>query len=450
MSDTRLSPELALHRALAAARAQGAQQADALYAEDGSLSVDVFEGRVKNLERSDSAGLGLRVLVDGRPGYSFTERLSAEAIDRAARDAVALSAFTEPLPIDLPEPCEVDEIDLGLWSDSVETFAPEAMLDLLREAESQARAADSRVVNVPHLGCSRSVSRVLLANSRGVLRERRSGSVSMGVGVVAKDGEVSKMGWDGISLRESGRFDPSAMARKACERATDLLEASPIPSGVLPVLFDKRVAGGFLSLFLSGFLADSVQKGQSRLAGKVGERIAARGFRLRTEPHLRAMSGSRLVDAEGVATAPRSLVDDGVLQGFLHSLETAARDGIRPTGDASRGYSGRVGAGFSNAVVPLEGGKSRAELLAAHPRLLHVVKLEGSTGCNAVSGEISIGVQGHLVENGVRVSPVDRVTLSGNFLDLLQDIEGWGDRWKDGVQSVLVPDLLVRKLSLAS
>jgi len=450
MSDARLSPQQALERALASARSQGAQQADVLYAEDGSLSLDVFEGRVKNLERSDSAGLGLRVLVDGRPGYSFTERLSAEAIDRAARDAVALSAFTEALPIELPEPSPVPDADLGLWSDSVETFSPESMLDLLREAESEARAADPRVVNVPHLGCSRSVSRVLLANSRGVLQERRSGSVSTGVGVVARSGEISKMGWDGLSLRETGGFHPSAMARKACERATDLLDAAPIASGSLPILFDKRVAGGFLSLFLSGFLADSVQKGQSRLAGRVGDRIAAAGFRLRTEPHLRAMSGSRLVDAEGVPTKPRSLIEDGVLLGFLHNLETAARDGIRPTGDASRGYSGRVGAGFANAVVPLEGGRSRADLLSSHPRLLQVVKLEGSTGCNAVSGEISIGVQGHLVENGVRVSPVDRVTLSGNFLDLLLDIEAWGDRWKDGVQSVLVPDLLIRKLSLAS
>jgi len=448
--NSRLTPEQALERALEAARAHGAQQADALYGEDESLSLDVFEGKVKNLERSDSAGLGLRVLVDGRPGYSFTERLSPDAIDRAARDAVALSGFTEALDLDLPEDSPQGEDDLGLWSESVKGFTPESMLELLLEAESCARAADGRIENIPHLGCSRGVSRVLIANSKGLLRSRRGGSVSMGIGVVAKQGGISKMGWDGLTLREAGGFRPLEMARTACGRATSLLGAAPIAPGTLPILFDKHVAGGFLSLFLGSFLADAVQKGQSRLAGRVGDRIAASGFQLRTEPHLRGMSGSRLSDGEGVPTQPRALIQDGVLQGFLHNLETAKRDGIRPTGDASRGYSGRVGASFGNAVVPLAGGLPRAELLSSHPRLLHVVKLDGSSGCNAVSGEISIGAQGFLVENGEAVQAVDRITLSGNFLDLLQDIEAWGDSWKDGVQSVFVPDLLVKGLSIAS
>ena len=450
MDASQLTPEQAVERILSTAAAAGATQADALYAEDESLSVDVFEGRVKNLERSDSAGVGIRVLVDGRPGYSFTERLSLEAIDRAARDAVDLSRFTEAIPVDLPGNPPHSALDLGIWSESVRDFSPDAMIALLLEAEGAARAADPRIENVPHLGCSRSVSRSVLGNSRGLLHERRGGTVSMGVGVVAREGSVSKMGWDGLVLRANGGFDPSRLARTACERATSLLGASPIAPGTIPVLFDRHVAGSFLSLFLGSFLADSVQKGQSRLAGRIGERVAAPGFHLRTEPHLRGMSGTRAVDGEGVATSPRSLVEDGVLLGFLHNLETAARDGIRPTGDASRGYSGRVGASFGNAVVPLAGGRSHTELLGAHPRLLHVVKLDGSSGCNGVSGEISIGVQGFLVENGTPVRAVDRVTLSGNFFDLLRNIEAIGDSWKDGVQSLLVPSLLVGGLSVAS
>ncbi|MCB9497750.1 MAG: TldD/PmbA family protein [Fibrobacteria bacterium] len=450
MSDTPLSPADALQLALDTAKSLGVGQCDAIYAEDDSLSLDLFEGRVKSLERSDSTGLGLRVLVEGRPGYSFTERLTRPAIERVARDAVALAAFTDALPIELPAPEEVPGIDLEQWSESVDTFDPETMRNLLLEAEAAARQADGRIENVPHLGCSRSRGTTLLANSRGLFSQRRSGSVSMGVGVVAKTGEVSKMGWDGLTLRTTGGFDPGAMARQAVQRATSLLGAGPVPAGTLPILFDRHVAGSFLSLFLSSFLADSVQKGQSRLAGRVGEDIARRGFHLGTRPHLKGMSGSRLRDGEGIPTADRNLIEDGKLLGFLHNLETAARDGIRPTGDASRGYSGRVGAGFSNAVVPLEGGLPREQLLGAHPRLLHVVKLDGSTGCNAVSGEISIGVQGHLVENGRSVRPVDRITLSGNFLDFLKDLEAWGDSWKPGVQSVLVPDLLVKGLAIAS
>lgn len=450
MDNSRLTPEQAVERILATARAAGAAQADALYAEDESLSLDVFEGRVKSLERSDSVGVGIRVLVDGRPGYSFTERLSAEAVDRAARDAVDLSRFTEPLPVELPSDSPEPSVDLGIWSESVQGFSPDAMLALLLEAESAAREADSRVENIPHLGCTRSVSRSVLGNSRGILRKRLSGSVSMGVGVLAREGAISKMGWDGLAQRVAGNFAPTEMARTACTRATSLLGAAPIASGPIPILFDKHVAGSFLSLFLGAFMADSVQKGQSRLAGRIGERIAASGFSLRTEPHLRGMSGSRTTDGEGIPTAPRALIQDGVLQGFLHNIETATRDGIAPTGDAARGYSGRVGASFGNAVVPLEGGLPHEALLRRHPRLLHVVKLDGSSGCNGISGEISIGVQGFLVENGAVVQPVDRVTLSGNFYEMLQSIDATGDSWKHGVQSLLVPSILVGGLTVAS
>lgn len=442
-----LKADEALERILEAANSAGAQSCDAVYEESESLSVDVFEGAVKNLERSDSTGIGLRVLVDGRPGYSFTERLTLDAVERCARDAVALSRFTDPLDIELPGVAETPRDDLGLQGGR--EWTPEEIIQACLEAEAAAKEADPRVRNVPHLGGTRGRGRMILANSRGFRGTRESSSVSLGVGVVAREGEIDKMGWDGISWRDPERFAPGAMAREAVSRAVSLLGARPIPSGSIPVLFDERVAGSFLGIFLGSFLADAVQKGQSRLVGKIGERIASEGFHLSTQPHLPGMSGSKWFDGEGVPTRPRQLVDKGVLRGFLHNLETSAKDGIAPTGDAARGYTGRVSAGFSNLRIDVEGGASVEALRARHPRCLHVVKLEGSTGCNAVSGDISIGVQGFLVENGA-VTPVDRVSLSGNFFDLLEKLEGWGDRYRPGVHSHFVPALLFSGMDLAS
>jgi PmbA protein len=444
-----LDPRDALVILLQEARAAGAQEADAIWEESESLSLDVFESKVQNLERSDSAGLGLRVLVDGKPGYSFTERLASDAVRRCARDAVALARFTDPLGVSLPESVVPPEMDLGLWNSSVERYGPAAMLESCLAAEAVARDADPRIVNIPHLGASRSVGRTLLANSKGFLGERRSGSASLGIGVVAREDGIDKMGWDGITWRDPARLEPQALARRAVERSVELLGAHPVPSGAVPVLFDERVSGQFLSIFLGSFLADAVQKGQSRLVGRVGERVAPRGLHLSTQPHLQGMAGTRRFDGEGVPTKPRRLVDDGILQGFLHNLETASRDGLHPTGDAVRNYTGRVSAGFSNLQVDLAGGRPRGTLETAFPRLLHVVKLEGSTGCNPVSGDLSIGVQGFLVEGSSR-RPVDRISLSGNIFDLLSDLEAWGDSYRPGVHSQFVPALLARSLQLAS
>ena len=449
MSEETLEPREGLSLLLGEARAAGAQEADAIWDESESLSLEVFEGKVKNLERSDSAGLGVRVLVDGKPGYSFTEKLSPQAVRRCARDAVALARFTDPLGVTLPEPVAPADLDLELWNTEVEGYGPASMLDACLAAESVARQADPRVLNIPHLGASRSVGRTLLANSKGFLGERRSGSVSFGIGVVAREEGVDKMGWDGITWRDPARLDPTSLARRAVERSLELLGARPVAPGPLPVLFDERISGQFLSIFLGSFLADAVQKGQSRLVGRVGRRLAPDGFHLSTQPHLAGMAGSRRFDGEGVPTAPRRLVEDGYLRGFLHNLETASREGVPPTGDAVRGYTGRVSAGFSNLQVDLAGGRSRKALESSFPRLLHVVKLEGSTGCNSVSGDLSIGVQGFLVEGASR-TPVDRISLSGNIFDLLSDLEAWGDSVRPGVHSQFVPALLARSLQLAS
>jgi len=442
-----LKPDEALDKILAAAKAAGAQSCDVVYEESESLSVDVFEGAVKNLERSDSTGIGLRVLVEGRPGYSFTERLTLDAVERCARDAVALSRFTDPIDIELPG--VADELGLDLGLSGGREWTPEEIIQACLEAETIAKESDGRIWNVPHLGGTRGRGRMILANSRGFRGSRESSSVSLGVGVVAREGDVDKMGWDGISWRDPTLFQPADMAKEAVSRAVSLLGAKPIPSGSIPVLFDERVAGQFLGIFLGSFLADSVQKGQSRLVGRIGERIASEGFQLSTQPHKAGMSGSKWFDGEGVRTRPRHLVENGVLKGFLHNLETSAKDGIPPTGDASRGYTGRVSAGFSNLQIDVVGGQSLEALQSRFPRCLHVVKLEGSTGCNPVSGDISIGVQGFLVENS-RVTPVDRVSLSGNFFDLLPKLAGCGDRYRPGVHSHFVPALLFSGMGLAS
>jgi PmbA protein len=442
-----LQPDDALEKILAAAKAAGAKACDAVYEESESLSVDVYEGAVKNLERSDSTGIGLRVLVDGRPGYSFTERLTLEAVERCARDAVALSRFTDPIDIELPAMADAPEWELGLSGGK--EWTPEEIIQACLEAEAVAKDADPRIRNVPHLGGTRGRGRMILANSRGFRGSRESSSVSFGVGVVAREGDVDTMGWDGISWRDPSLFAPGSMAREAVSRAVSLLGARPIPSGTIPVLFDERVAGQFLGIFLGSFLADSVQKGQSRLVGRCGERIAVEGFQLSTQPHLSGMAGSKWFDGEGVPTRPRHLVEDGVLKGFLHNLETSAKEGIAPTGDASRGYTGRVSAVFSTLQIDVGGGRPLETLKSRFPRCLHVVKLEGSTGCNLVSGDISIGVQGFLIENAAS-TPVDRVSLSGNFFELLQKLEGWGDRYRPGVHSHFVPALLFAEMGLAS
>lgn len=430
------------------AKELGAEQFDFMAGSSRSLGVTVFQGKVQNTEISESMGLGIRVFCNKRPGYAFTERITAQAVEQTLRDAIAHCEFTDAMPIELPEPCELPVL--------AEPYAPELEnLDLptmtakSMELESKIFAGSSEISNIPWLGMGHSFSRTWFYNHKGVRESHRENSFSLGAGAVGLRKGISKMGIYTRAGRNLSWADTGAMSKILVERALELLDARPIASAQVAVVFSNRVSGQLLSMFQSPFFADSVQKGQSRLVNRLGQVVASPCVNLCSHPFCPELPGSEVIDGEGVVPRPLDILSEGVLQSYLYNLESAMRDAVPSTGSASRGWSGKVGTGFSNFLVS-PGSMTEQELLQVHPRCLLVVKLEGGTGCSSVSGEISIGAQGFWVERGEKVHPVDRITLSGNFFDLLQNIEAVGNEYNDSFSSVRVPAILVSTLAVSS
>ncbi len=420
---------------------------DALAGESESLSLELFEGQVKSSEISHSRGLGVRLFREHRPGYAFTERFTVAAIGQTVRDAWSHTWLTDPMTIDLPEPAQLPDRDLALYNPALNTVSFDAMKAFCLHMEDVAQGLDLRIDNIPYVGAGRRSSRVRIRNHKGIDYSTHTASSSAGIGITAKRDDQKKMG----SFARGGRmfdFDPADIAERAVQRAVELLGAAPLTSGTYPVVLSNRVAPQLFGMFAGSFYADSVHKGQSRLADKLGERIATDCVRLVSDPHVREWPGSYLFDSEGVPGQRISLIENGVLQTYLHNLESAQRDGVKPTGNGSRGYAGRAGTGFANLIVPC-GTDTLDTLLAAHERVLYIVKLEGSSGCSPVSGEISIGAQGFLVERGQILRPVDRITISGNFFEWLQHVVAVSDAWSDSFSSVRVPDVLISDVSVA-
>jgi PmbA protein len=445
-----LTPHQAVDHLFTLARSKGAERFDAVAGESESLGLELYEGKVKSTEISSSRGIGIRLFRGDRPGFAFTERFTPEALARTVDDAWSHAALTDPVDIELPHPAPLADVDLQSHNPALEDVTLDDMKAFGLALEAEARGLDARIENIPYLGMSRGGGFSLIANSNGLLYESKGNSISGGMGAVAQENGVKKMG---VYYRAGRAFDPAVfdvphMARVAVERALELLDASPLPSGKYPVMLSNRVSGQLFSMFGSPFFAEAVQKGQSRLQGKLGERIASPELTILSDPLLPGFPGSQLFDGEGVPARRLEVMKDGVLKTFLYNLESATKDGVAPTGSGSRGYSGKAGTGFANYIVPV-GTKSMEELLADVPKAFVVVKLEGGSGCSAISGEISIGAQGFLYEYGKRVRAVDRVTISTNFFDLLQNIRGLSNAWADAWSSVKVPDVLVGDVSVA-
>lgn len=443
-----MKPEQSLELALEMAKKHGAESCDVWVGETTSEGLELFEQKTKNLELSTSRGLGVRLFVNGCPGYAFTEKFSTEAIEQTVRDAVAHTSLTGTLKVELPDQLVIPQIDLKHYTPALDSVDIATMRQLGLEMEAIAKAAHSTIENIPFIGLGKNRSRSWMGNHKGIRAVQMHNDVYAGIGVVAHQNGVRKMGVYSNQILNMDDFSSSQYAHRAVTRAVELLDPKPIASGKYPIVLSHRVSPSFFSMYSSAFFAEVAQKKQSRLVDKIGEQIASSMLSIYCEPHIIGAPGSRLFDGEGVLTKSTTVVEQGVFTGFLYNLESATKEGKASSGHAARGYSGQVGTSFSNYIVPC-GSSSLSQLLSTYPKCLYIVALEGGSGCSSVSGEVSIGVQGFLVEYGKVVHPVDSLTISGNYYELLKKIEGLGNEYSDRVSSVKVPDVLLGSMDVA-
>ncbi len=413
-----------------------------------SEGVSVFKGKVQNTEISESVGVGIRAFKKANPGYAYTERLTESALRQTLADALVHTSLTNPMPIELPHP-ENRPLRKLPYNPALADVSLSDMASLSMDIESRCLALSNEVTNVPYLGAQKEESHVVFLNSNGVRFERRESGIGAGAGVVAERGASKKLGGYDQNALSFEELSAEKIARKSVERARELLSPSKIKSGKMPVVLSERVAGQVLGMYAANFFAERVQKGQSRLQGKLGQKIAGAGFTLLSDPTREDLPGVRTFDSEGTFADKLTVVRDGVLEEFLYNLETASEEHRKSNGCAARSYAGKVGTAFSNLVV-LPGKLTTAELLKLFPRALLVLRLEGNSGCSAVSGEMSIGVQGMFAENGQILHPVEGATLSANFIDLLETLVAVGSEYPDAYTSLVVPALAFPEISVSN
>ncbi len=416
-----------------------------------NLALRVFNGRVEKIDQATALGLGIRVVQDGRTGIAYTERLVPEAIERAFVAAQENAQFNDPTEVVLPPaPGEIpDPQTLGLYNPELEAVTVADLETFGLEIEAAARAADKRVTAVPSLVVSRSNSEFRVVSTHGVAYYQRQNAVRASCQALLEDQGTRKSGGYGWSQREWDPARSQYIGTEAVRTGADLLHATPIPGGQVPVVLDEYCAPRLMSIYFSCFSGDAAQKGQSRLKDKLGEMIADASLNLTDDPHRIGAAGSCYVDAEGTLTQPMPLITDGQFSNFLYHIESARRAGRESTGHAGRGYTGGIGTTRHNTVMPT-GEYTLDELIALPERCLLITELEGSAGCQPLSGDISIGVQGFWVENGERRQPVDSVTIAGNFFEVLKSIRARGNFYQPNLSSMFIPPLLIDGLVVSS
>ncbi|MDH5719704.1 MAG: TldD/PmbA family protein [Spirochaetia bacterium] len=421
---------------------------DAIAEEKFETGLELFKGKVIQTEVASSTGVGIRVIKNKRCGFSFTEKLSAETVKEMINNAVENAQVSDETELETASAFSLPEKELEIYNEELEKVDLNYLKNMALEIEENAYNENSLIKNIPHLGMGKSFKKTYVLNSQGVFFEKKSNAISGGLSVYAEKNGSAKSGYYVRGGRKTDIFIASEIAKEAVARAVDLLEAKPVKSGKYPVVFSNRTASRLFSMFLSSFFAENVQKGQSRLAGKLGQKTAVDNLSLISDPHLINGAGSTLFDDEGTIAEKLYLIKDGTLESYLYNLESAAKENRKSTGHGKRGYASQVSTGIWNILLE----KSDAfidDLLSSKDKCLYITELEGGAGCSQVSGEISIGAQGFLIEKGQKIRPVDEITLSANFFELLLNIEMISNSYSDDFSKVKIPDLLVQEIHVA-
>lgn len=446
MTNTPLSPDTILSKLIDTCVKAGATDADASYGHSDGVSVEVREGKLEGIERSESQGVSLRCFFGQQQASVSGSDVSEDALNALAERCVAMAKVVPEDPYCGIAPntdlvSDLPEIDVaGDGEMPVDALERDAIA-----AEAAALAVDG-VKQVSSCGNGWSVSERWVATSNGFSAHRAGGSTGLGLAAIAEQDGAMERDYESRSVRRlEDRPTPEEIGRIAGERAVARLAPRKIKTQTASVIYDRRVSGSLIGAFLGAISGPSVARGVSFLKDQLGEQVFADGVNLVDDPFRARGMGTRAHDGEGRAVSRTNLIENGVLTRWLLNGSSAKQLGLTPNGHASGGFGSTPGVGVSNAYIEA-GTQSPAEMMAAVGKGLLVSDMFGPS-INPNTGDYSVGVAGFWFENGEIQHPVSEVTIAGDLPGMFKRLVPGSDLELRGTRDA--PSLLIEDMSIA-
>lgn len=425
---------LELGRKVVAGVAPG-EQIEAYVARGNSTSVKVHGGEVESLTQAESSGIGVRVIRDHRQGFAWAGSLEDALLAETLAEARDNAAYAEPDEwVGVAQPDHVPPPDLDLWREGLVTLATDRKVALALELEAAVRTADPRISGVRTAQWGDGIGEGAVVTSTGIEVGGRSTGCHLSVSALATADGETKTGY-GVSVgRAPDDVALDEAADEAVERATRLLGAVQPASALVTLVLEPRMTAALLGIVGGMLSAESVLKGRSPFADRVGEPIASALVTLVDDPTDVLSLGADRHDGEGLSTRPVRMIDAGVLEGFLHNTYTARRYGTRSTASAVRGYRSTPAVG-AQALALAPGAGTLEELVGQVDHGVLVQAMSGlHSGVNPTSGDFSVGIEGLMIRNGALAEPLREATVASTIQKLLLDVRAVGGEreWTPG------------------
>src|SRR5579863_6378264 len=418
------------HDVVRRAMNNGASAAECVIREGDEFSTLVRLGQVETLKQSGSKAIGIRVFNGQRAASTYSSDFSREGLDRMIKSAIELSKITSEDPFaGIPDASQLGSLpgDLDLYYPDVYSLSGEERINYARRAEKAALDYDPRIKNSDGGSFDAATGHKIIANSHGFVGEYRRSYCSISAVPIAQteDGAMQRDYWFSVS-RNLGKLEtPEHVGTVAAQRTLRRLGAKRVKTKQVPVILDPMIATSMLEHIFEGINGDSVYRGASFLAGKVGQKIAGDSVTVIDDGTISGGFGTSPFDGEGIPTRRTVVIKNGVLSSYLLNTYTAKKLGLQTTANASRGLAGTPGIGPGNFFLQI-GPRTPQQLIADVKEGLYVTEFMGM-GVNLVTGDYSRGASGLWISGGELTYPVEEITVAGNLKDMFLNINEIGN-----------------------
>jgi PmbA protein len=407
----------------------GATTAECVVREGDEFSTVVRLGQVETLKESGSRAIGVRVFFGQRAASTYSSDFSPAGIDRMLKSALELAKITSEDPhAGIPDAGKFGSLsgNLDLYHEDVYSLPGPERIDYARRAEKAALDSDPRMKNSEGGSFDAATGRKVLANSHGFVGEYRRSYCSVSAVPIAQDeqGGMQRDYWYSVARSLAKLESPEQVGKEAARRTLRRLGARRVKTAHVPVVLDPMVSTSMLEHIFEGINGDSVYRGASFLAGKLGEKISGSNVTVIDDGTMVGGFGTSPFDGEGIPTRRTVVIENGVLKSYLLNTYTAKKLGLQTTANASRGLAGTPSIGPGNYFLQA-GTKTPKQIIGDIKDGLYITEFLGM-GVNLVTGDYSRGASGLWIVNGELAYPVEEITVAGNLKDIFNNISEIG------------------------
>ena len=414
-----------------------------------NTSIKIYQGKIENFSNNQNQGISFRGMVDGKMGYSYSESMEDEDIDFLINEVIENASCIESLDKQFIYGEKTNYTDTITYSSAIENLDTDLVKNFLIKMEEYALSIDERVKKVNFCSFAMGSGEKIIKNSKGLELHSKENICYTYISVIAEENGVVKTGSHFQLGRDFAKFDYKELSEVAVKRALNKFGTITLNEIPKTCVIENLAFSSLLGAMSNIFSAEAVQKNISKLKGKLNESVASSIVTLVDDPFLKDGLANSSFDDEGVPTSYKKIIQDGVLKTYLYNLKTAYKDRVSSTGNGVKGsYKGTIGISSFNLYIK-PSSKSFDKMIENIKEGIFITDFAGlHSGLNTISGDFSLAGEGFYIKDGKIDRPLNQITISGNFFELLKNIKDIANDIKFSFSSVGSPSIVVEGLKV--